>query len=249
MAGTRQERGFVLLGVLMICALIAAIVTALSRLTHEDVADTRLHLDLLKAQLHVDNGLVRAVAALANPDDALHGMFNAPQAVIELTLDGEAVTVTAEAESGKLDLNHAPLPLIRAMLEELLPHAARVERIVHTLSEARRKDESVVDIKALLTPGDRFGPLPRSIALHFTVLTGAGMPIALLAPPKLRALLHRAAPNTLPSGIRPIYTLRARLVRSKLPPLARQTVIAFSQLPATRPEHFWLSHWGPDLPG
>lgn len=241
-----RERGFVLLGVLVLCALVGALALALSRATHEDVSDTRLQLDLLTARLHVDNGLVRAVAAMADPENPLHGRLLVPNAVVELTQDGESVAIAVEAENGKLDLNNAPLALIRAMMAELTD-AGRADSMLQALAEARRTDAPVREVSALLSPAERFGPLPRLFSAHFTVLTAAPAPVESLAPPRLQALLRRTGAALAGGSTRPIYTLRARLVRSRLPPLARQMSIAFAQMPATRPEHIWLAHWGRDV--
>lgn len=235
-----------MLGVLVICALITALAVALSRSTHEDVSDTRMSLALIEAQLHVDNALVRVIAALGDPDDTLHSSLNAPEAVIVLKLDRESVQVRVEAESGKLDLNHAPLPLLRAAFEALIPQPGRATAILGAIAEARRKDAPITDIRRLLSPAEQVGDLPGVLASYTTTLTGAHAPVMTLAPPRLRAVIERMGGSSAGGAARPIYTVRAQLVEGGLPPLARRVTIAFAQLPATRPEHLWLVHWGRD---
>lgn len=167
------ERGFVLLAVLGLTGVIGAIALALSLSARDDSREMKLHLDLVKARLHADNALVRAIAALGDPADPLHSPLLRPGAKHSFKFNDVDVDLLIEFESGKIDLNRAEPEFILNALKRIAPDGQTAAAMHRRVMDFREQSTFIGDVGVMLSPAQRFDPVAGQIDRVFTVATGA----------------------------------------------------------------------------
>jgi hypothetical protein len=263
-----REDGFVLLVILVITGVIGVITLAISQGSRDDYREMKLHLDLSKARLHADNAIVRAIAALGDPSDPLHGVLLQPGAGHTFRLNDIDVHIAIEHESGKIDLNHADLTLISNVLRRMAPETGTADAMLARIEQLRASKTFIDHPDAILSAAQQFDPIAGKIRRLFTVATGARGIAPHLASPEVMAAIPGILPEELAllatgnnraggtlssvlirrqayySPSRPIYTIRARVAGKSLPPLRRHAVIAIGQVPISRLADVALLGWG-----
>lgn len=266
----RRDEGFVLLVILVITGVIGVIILAVSQGSRDDYREMKLHLDLTKARLHADNAIVRAIAALGDPADPLHGVLLQPGASYTFRLNDIDVRIEVEHESGKIDLNHAELALVSSALQRIAPDAGAADAMLARITDFRAGKVFIDRPEAILSAAQQFDPIAGKIRRLFTVATGARGIAPHLASADVLAAIPGIQPgelDTLTSGntrtggppgsvlirhqayyspSRPIYTIRASVADKSLPPLRRHAVIALGQIPIGRLADIALMGWGGD---
>ena len=117
-------------------------------------------------------GLNRIILAYARPGDALREQLVGDGRPVEWELAGKKLVLSAQAESGKLDLNAGPRDHIGALAQRLLGEPDAIARFLAQLDEARSQGRSITSVLMLLSPFDRMTARRDLIEAHFTVLTG-----------------------------------------------------------------------------
>lgn len=114
--GRETERGFALLLVIWVLALLSVLAAEVAAYSHSAAIVARNRIDGARSRAVADAGIGLAIAGLLDPD--LQTRWRADGRTREVTYDGETVTVRIEDEGGKIDLNNAPIELIAGLAEE-----------------------------------------------------------------------------------------------------------------------------------
>jgi general secretion pathway protein K len=134
---TGNERGFALLAVTVVLAVLALILGAAalsSRLFVHDSADT---LDRVRLDAALDGGIVTAARDLSQPDAASLRYLRKPQA---FQIGDVAVSVSARPETAKIDLNTADPALLAALLQASGIEKTRAGKIADEIADWRDAD-------------------------------------------------------------------------------------------------------------
>ncbi len=217
-------------------------------MTRDDLREAVLARQLAEAKIAADNGLIRAIAALGDVADPLHAAFARAGAVVDLTFDGIPVRVTVEHESGKLDLNFALSELLEPALRLVDPSGERAARWLARIKAARAERRLIAALSEMLEPAEMLDGTAEIFARHFTLLTGARGISPQFAGPVARTLpgLESAGFEGNRTGLtpeqasrivafqsppRPIFTLRAKVIATSLPPLERAATLEVRRVP------------------
>jgi general secretion pathway protein K len=110
------ERGFALLLVIWVLALLAVLAAEVAAYSHSAAIVARNRVDGARSRAVADAGIAFAIVGLLDPD--LQTRWRADGRTREVTYDGETIIVRIEDEGGKIDLNNAPIELIAGLAEE-----------------------------------------------------------------------------------------------------------------------------------
>ena len=109
----RAERGAALLIVLWMLLLLSLLAAAFLSMTRADLAIARNGIESARARALADAGVTRAVLAVADADPERR--WRADGTRYAWRFGGGTVTVTIVSESGKIDLNTAPEPVLESL--------------------------------------------------------------------------------------------------------------------------------------
>jgi general secretion pathway protein K len=112
----QDESGFALMLVIWVLGLLALLAAVVATDSQSSAQIVRSQLALAQSRLAADSGITLALANLVNLDSAQR--WSADDAAHAVDYAGGVVTITIEDEGGKIDLNQAPLELIRGLLNE-----------------------------------------------------------------------------------------------------------------------------------
>jgi len=175
MPRTRSERGFALVAVLWTVMIVALIATSIMMMRRADTTIVHIRRVTAENAAFADAGITIAILRLLSADAAGRPPLDATP--IDLSFEGLAITVRIQDESGKLDLNAAPGPLLERLLVSvgLDPDTAQTEtdRILdwrepgdlRRLNGAKPEDYS----NAGLPYGPRLGPFPGTAELRLVL--------------------------------------------------------------------------------
>lgn len=263
-----REEGFALLSVLVLIAIVSSVAIAMLIHSRDDLREMTLIERVLKAKIHADNGIVRAIAALSDLTDPLHSALLVPGNIVRWRDGTVEVLLLVEHESGKIDINHADIRLIRGAISHL-GLAQDVASVLEQRIETFRRAESFIhDFRQILTPSQVLDQTGSRAERLFTMATGARgiVPSAMLAgnfvilpglsAPELSELRARprgpaasgilARYRELTSPWRPAFTIRAQVVDRLLPPVKRKAGLVFRQIPVQWREDIHLLFWEQD---
>jgi hypothetical protein len=248
-----DESGFALVSVVVICALIAVLAIGLTTLVRRLAsASVVVTLDA-EAKAGTEAGLNRIIMAYLRPGDPLRAALAPDSRPVVWAFAGKTLTLQAQAESGKLDLNGGDLEYIGAVVARLIEDPAASVGFLARLSAARNSGTTISTVAELLSPLDRMGARRDLIEAHFTVMTGqrgvdpATAPIAVLeALPRVsdevrRTILSAREARRLVQidsaegtsvhyfvSERPVYTFRAQTADGFDRAGAMQAIVGFS---------------------
>jgi hypothetical protein len=226
----REDDGFALVSVVMLAAVIAALTIGITAATRRIAYQSDHLAQAIETRALTEAGLNRIIAAYQNRDDPLRERLKPDGRPVPWDFARENLTLSVQAESGKLDLNAAGREQIATLLAEVLPAPAPAA-ILQRVDEARAGRARVGAPAALLSPLERMSVRRDALERHFTTLTEQRGVDPATAPERvLRALLppaehdrmiearaRGAAPPIGPQSRalfvneRPIYTFRAEL--------------------------------------
>lgn len=193
----RSDRGFALISVVLITAMLALIAGAVSLTARAMATAQRVNADMLLAR-----GLAESGVAIA-----LHDLTRKEASVIardgrayEFPIEGGTVSVAIEDETGKIDVNHAPFLLVKTLFLNVgrdvgLDAFAAVnlaERTVGSLSEdgERRSDaRRLTSVAALRGIEGMTEPMFQALEPYVTVLSIEGKVNPLTATPTVLAAI------------------------------------------------------------
>lgn len=198
-------------------------------------------------------GLYRIIAAYSRTADTLRSSLVADGRRVQWQFNGRAVELSAQAESGKLDLNAGDPLHIQELARRLISSEAVRDRFLLEFTAARRDRNHILSIASLIPPFARMTETRDILESHFTVYTGQRGFDPLTAPrsvvisiPEIshaeieRIIGAREALSTIPADSLPrsitqrfateraIYTFRASAFSDKRT-TAMQTLVSFSE--------------------
>jgi general secretion pathway protein K len=155
------ERGFALVLVIWVLALLAALAAAIAHETHSGALLARSQLDLAQARELANSGVVLATMGLIDPDEITRWRADGAARTVHYA-DG-TVIITVQDEGGKIDVNEAPMILLDGVLavlgvstqehDALLGGIAERRRVAASSAKARATGALLSDTDAL--PADR----------------------------------------------------------------------------------------------
>lgn len=223
----RKERGIALILVLWVLILLGLIAASFLRESRLGTNLARNMTENAKAEALADAGVNRAMLGLLDPDPAT--AWRADGRPYQLTLGEGTVVVRVFDEGGKVDLNRAPAPILRGLLEaagidaanagtladaiydfrdadhDLRPAGAEDPEYLAAGFEAGAKDAPFDDTEELMQVLGMTRAIHDAIKPYITVHSGRGR-INLLTAPEF---LLRAIPNMTPQQLDKILAARA----------------------------------------
>jgi type II secretory pathway component PulK len=241
----REDDGFALISVVMLAAMIAALAIGITASTRRIAYESDNLARTIETRALTEAGLNRIIAAYLNRGDPLRERLKPDGRAVPWDFAQESLSLSVQAESGKLDVNAAGREQIAAVLNELLPAPAAILR---RIDEARAARARIASLAALLSPLERMSARRDALERHFTVMTeqrgidpatAPVLTLQALLPPEQRDRMIEARERgaALPVGPeartmfvneRPIYTIRAE-VRSPQRAGAMRAVIGFDE--------------------
>ena len=193
--GNRRERGLALVVVLWAAVILTLMAAGVSRLSRDDVAQTRALEARLRADLAAESGIAAALHGLAQ------GAWEVGEAARRISLDEAEAIVTVTDEAGRIDLNTADPRLFEALLLGVgaADGAARsaARRVADAQEQARAREDGppafgiVEEVLAFPEIEDAiFTRIEEALTVH----TGAPAPVAEVAPAIVREALAVQGP-------------------------------------------------------
>lgn len=229
-------RGAALLLVLWITALLAVILGSFAVLARTELVQSRNLFDTIRARLAAEAGLARAVYELNRPDVMTRWL--ADGRTYEIEFEGNAIELTVQDESGKVDINAADAATLQSLFVLGGAEEDRARKLAAAVIDWRDPDDLAqlegaedADYEAADLPYGasdypfRLAPelqqvlgmdyeLYRKLAGWITVYGGSGRPNASFAPAALLPLFP---------GVTPELAQQIVAQRHALDPAAMQT--------------------------
>jgi general secretion pathway protein K len=136
-AGGQRERGFALLLVIWVVAILAVLAAGFALATRSETHLARNLLAAARARALAEAGVARAAAALLDADP--RRQWRADGRPYELALVGGRLRIRIEDEDGKIDLNAAPPELIAGLCRELGIDDGVATALVDFITERRQQ--------------------------------------------------------------------------------------------------------------
>lgn len=130
------ERGMALVIVLWFTAAIAALAVAFGALAHGEALRSRNMVDSITARALLRGALDRAVLEILRPTQPAP----AEGVVLDWRLAGARIGIEIRGESGRVDLNQAEAPLLKALVEGLTRDEAAASRVADAIIDWRDPD-------------------------------------------------------------------------------------------------------------
>jgi general secretion pathway protein K len=189
MSGAVRQQGIALIIVLWGVTLLSLLAAGLAQ-SSGLAARRLLHgVEAAQARARLNEALAASILALSQPDPKLRWRTDGQRH--RLTLPGAVAWVSASAERGRIDLNHAAPPLLQGLFRWAAGDAAAGDRLAAALlaqgaDQGGRALLSVVELAALpgMTPGV-FDQLSQAATVHNP---GGGLSWRLAGAPALAAI-------------------------------------------------------------
>lgn len=137
----RKERGIALILVLWVLILLGLIAASFLRESRLGTNLARNIVENAKAEALADAGVSRAMLGLQDPDPAM--AWRADGRPYQLTLGEGTIVIRVTDEGGKVDLNRAPAPILRGLLEAAGVDAANARRLADAIYDFRDADHDL----------------------------------------------------------------------------------------------------------
>jgi general secretion pathway protein K len=187
----RSERGFALILVIWVLALLALLGAEVAADSHSAAVVSRNRLDLAQLQASADAGVTLAVMGLLDP--VVAARWQADGRVYDRRYVGQNLAITVIDEGGKIDLNAAPIELIAGLLSEFGANRDARELIDHAILDRRARFAATAPTATVPSNTGRiFG---RSRVLNLAKLAFADVSELRLLPGMTRALYERLEPE------------------------------------------------------
>jgi general secretion pathway protein K len=157
---TDAQRGFALLLAIWVLTLLALLAAGVAADTSSETVIARHRLDIASARDSAEAGVSLAILGLLDPDPAKH--LPTDGSVTTFQIGNTAVAVSIVDESGKIDLNTAPMDLIAGLADELGIEADDRTALLTGIGARRARFAKMTDGVALSLPfaGDIEGADP-----------------------------------------------------------------------------------------
>lgn len=139
----RRDRGFALLVVVWVLALLAVLAVGFAADTRSEARQARNLLRSARAQAMAEAGIAVAVIGLLDQDPATQWPADGSQRSI--AFDGGIIFVTVQDEAGKVNLNGAPLDMVAGLLSALgIDEIIQVSLLEAILAHRRAVSDSLL---------------------------------------------------------------------------------------------------------
>ena len=133
-----RGRAFALVLALWGLILIGLVAASFQRETRVGTALARNAVENAKAEALADAGVQRAILALLDPDPKTAWLCDGRRYRLEF---GEGtITIQIQDEGGKIDLNHAPLPVLMALLQEVSGNPVVARKLADSILDYADRD-------------------------------------------------------------------------------------------------------------
>lgn len=146
----RAQRGFALLLVIWVLALLALLAAGVAADTSSETVIARNRLDIASAREATDSGVSLAILGLLDPDPTKRLPVDGRN--IDFRIGNRTVSVSIADESGKIDINTAPSELIAGIADELGIEASDRNALLTGIAARRKSFADAVGSNGLLTP-------------------------------------------------------------------------------------------------
>jgi len=147
-----RERGFALLVVIWVLALMAVLATGFASDTRSEARQARNLLEAARAQAMAEAGITLAVVGLLDQNPATQWSVDGSRRIV--SYDGGMLAITVQDEAGKVNLNAAPLELIGNLLAALGVESIDRGAIIEAISARRRAAGTTLQIGAAALSGE-----------------------------------------------------------------------------------------------
>jgi len=202
----RSSHGFSLVSVLVLIGLLSGIALALSLKTKSVLNISLYQRDILQAQLFADAGINRTIVAIGVKDDPFQ--LDLPLLVTttrQMVLQGATVTIKIEPESGKLDINYAPLDHLGSALAVMGIDTVISLSILDKISRARTRRYLFQDVMEIVDSRKRLGLLSILLPRYLTAVRNA----ASFDPRAADRLILETIPGLAPNELEALYRFKA----------------------------------------
>lgn len=193
----RADRGFALISVVLITAMLALIAGAASLTARAMATAQRVNSDMLLARTLAESGVSIALHDLTRKENPV---FARDGRTYEFEVEGGVISVAIEDEAGKIDVNHAPYALVKALFlnigrEAGLDAFAAVNLAELTVGSLSKEGERRSDARRLTSVAALRGiegmtePMFQALEPHVTVLSIEGKVNPLTATPAALAAI------------------------------------------------------------
>jgi general secretion pathway protein K len=144
-----SQRGFALLLVIWVLALLALLAAGVAADTSSEAVIARNRLDIAGARDAADSGVALAILGLLDPDPTKR--LPADGRDVNFQIGNRTVAVSIVDEGGKIDLNTAPSDMIAALADELEIDASDRNALLAGIAARRENFAKVAGSPALLS--------------------------------------------------------------------------------------------------
>ncbi|HKT20344.1 MAG TPA: hypothetical protein VJR47_19980 [Stellaceae bacterium] len=205
----RCERGFALLLVIWVVALLAVLAAGIAADSSSEAVIARNRMDAAQARTLADAGIALAIQGILDPDPATR--WPADGRVQRASFAGGRIAVALQDEGGKIDVNAAPLELIGGLADEFGVSAEGRAALLNGIAARRAAAQS-----AAPPPAARFYAAAGRYATDIASLPVADLSELRLLPGLPSAAYERMVPYlTVFSGsatLNPLTASRAALL-------------------------------------
>lgn len=238
-----HPRGFALPIILLLLATITVVATRHLQIGLD--GRDRVAAEIIRTQerLALESAAELILGSIKNRDASTLENLSTPERSLRLEIGDIETETTLVSESGKVDLNAAPLGLIAATIEVVLGRD-RADRVIEDARRRRSEGRPYLSEIDILPRDERYGPPANVISEAFTIATGSQGVVVEDAPAAVRRALEILAGQGHGTGSpmqigmngiapfvaadRAIFSLRTVCVRSR-----RSLFLTFRTIPET----------------
>ena len=187
---TRGDRGFALILVIWVLALLALLGAEVAADSHGEAVVSRNQLELAQLHASADAGITLAVMGLIDPNHATR--WQADGRTYDRQYSGQRLKISVDDEGGKIDVNNAPIELIAGLLGEFGADRGQQAAITQAILDRRAQ---FVPLASASPNVGRIFPGSQSPVINLAKLAFADVSELRLLPGMTRALYARIAPE------------------------------------------------------
>lgn len=206
-----DDLGFALISALVMAIIIGGLLISLQMLVRDISIQSSGVSDEAELRATLTAGLNRMIYAYVTADDPLRTALVPDGRAVSWQFQQRGLTLRAQAESGKWDLNSGDRDQIVSLLRRLSDDQGFQSRVMGIIDNARSRRFRLESVAAVLTPLERMTERHKLFEGHFTVATDqVGIDPLVASPKTLEAITE------LPESMRQ-ELLRARTTRTGIP--------------------------------
>jgi len=248
-----DDLGFALISALVMAIIIGGLLISVQMLVRNIAVQSSDVSDEAELRASLTAGLNRMIYAFATADDPLRAALVPDGRAVFWQFQHRGLTLRAQAESGKWDLNSGDRDQIASLLRRLADDPGLQSRAMGIIDNARSRRVRLESVATVLTPLERMTERRKLFEDHFTVATDQiGIDPLAASPETLDAITElsesmrqellrarsagRGYPDDISSSVtrlfvgeKPVYTFRAETAEGFRRAGAMEAVVGFSE--------------------